>query len=293
VILLSVIVPVRDMAGRLQNLRSWLAEVGSNPIEVIVIHDFYDQATEIELNEISKEFSKVKITIVTERLHSPGLARNLGMKIAVGKFISFWDSDDKPDVVRVINDLANLQNDAEIIIGQFETVDSNNPEICLFVSTDHELLDTALNPGIWRMAFKTDILAGSRFSKYKMGEDQEFLARVLSTTERIKFSSRIWYTYFANNPGQLTKSKPAIRELFEVIPLATEHQKSASNEILPVLMVMQTRKILTLLKSFPALGMKSLFKYFLKSFQLGGMKAILTFVWACEYTVRHSARGKS
>jgi hypothetical protein len=292
VILLSVIVPVRDMAGRLQNLRSWLAEVEDNPIEVIIIHDFYDQATEIELNEISKEFSSVKITIITKTVHSPGLARNLGMGIAVGKFISFWDSDDKPKVSRVITDLGNHLNDAEVIIGQFEVVDTTDPEICLFASTDHKLLDTAFNPGIWRMAFKTDILAESRFSKYKMGEDQEFLAKVLSSAEKIEFSERIWYSYLTNNFNQLTKSKPAIKELLELIPLATAHQEGTSGEILPVLMVMQIRKILTLFKYFPVLGVKTFFKYFLKSFQLGGMKAIPPFVWALGYTVRYSARGK-
>jgi glycosyltransferase involved in cell wall biosynthesis len=292
VILLSVIVPVRDMAGRLQNLRSWLADVGNKPMEVIIIHDFSDQATEVELNEINKEFSSVKMTIITERLHSPGLARNLGMGVAVGKFISFWDSDDAPRVGIVISELENLPMDVEVIIGQFEVVDIAEPEFCLFTSTDNKLLDMALNPGIWRMAFKSDILAESRFSKHKMGEDQEFLAKVLSTSENVKFSNQIWYTYFTNNPDQLTKNESAIRELLEVIPLATEHQKGARSEILPVLMVMQIRKILTLFKTFPALGMKSFFMYFSKSFQLGGIRAIPKLVWAFGNTVRNSARGR-
>lgn len=291
-ILLSVIVPVRDMAGRLQNLKSWLSEVENHPIEVIIIHDYYDQATENELNEISKEFANAKIAIITEKQNSPGLSRNLGMGIAAGKFMSFWDSDDKPKVSTVINDLRKLQNDAEVIIGQFEAIDSTDPEICLFTSTDQKLLDVALNPGIWRMVFKTDILTESRFSKYKMGEDQEFLARVLSNTEKIEFSDRIWYTYLTNNSGQLTRSKPAIRELLELIPLATEHQENLSIEMLPVLMIMQLRKILTLFKTFPALGVKTFFKYFFESFQLGGMKSIPPFVWAFRYTLRHSARGK-
>ena len=68
-IFLSVIVPVRDMAGRLQNLRSWLAEVKNSPLEVIIVHDFFDQATQIELNEINEEFSNVKITIISKKLN--------------------------------------------------------------------------------------------------------------------------------------------------------------------------------------------------------------------------------
>ena len=48
-LLLSVIVPVGDMAGKLQFLESWSPKVNQFPIEVIVIHDqtFLEVGTEI------------------------------------------------------------------------------------------------------------------------------------------------------------------------------------------------------------------------------------------------------
>lgn len=290
--LLSVIVPVREMAGRLQNLKRWLSEVGNNPLEVIIIHDIHDEATEAELKRLGQEFPSVKLTIVSEKLDSPGLARNLGIEIASGKYISFWDSDDRPRVGPVISDLEALEENIDVLIGQFETVESDHPEICRFKSNDFQLMDAALNPGLWRMAFRAEKLAGIRFSKYKMGEDQEFLAKVITTVDSLEFSPHIWYTYFTNNSGQLTLNRSSIKDLKELIPRATLHQRHASPVILPVLIVMQIRKILTLFKSNPIIGLVSFLKYSAESFRIGGFKIIPTFMRALGHTYTHLTVGK-
>ncbi len=288
--LLSVIVPLRGMAGRLGNLKTWLDEVGSNPIEIVIIHDIQDEETELELKELCKEFTNLRITVITKRLDSPGLARNLGIEIATGKYISFWDSDDLPNVEVVVNDLATLEEDVDLVIGQFETVDSGRVEVARFKSKDSTLIETAFNPGLWRMAFKTETLGGIRFSKYKMGEDQEFLAQVLTKMGTIVFSEKIWYRYFMNNAEQLTMSKHAIIDLQKIIPRASLHQRNTSSEILLVLMIMQLRKITSLAKYYPVTGLISFLQYFVDSCKFGGIHILPTFVKSLGYSLANLSR---
>ena len=290
--LLSVIVPVREMAGRLQNLRRWLAVVGDKSLEVIIVHDFFDEATDVELRQIGKEFQHLRIKIFTEKLNSPGLARNIGIERASGEFISFWDSDDLPKVDAVMSDLSTTEKNIDVLIGQFESVESARPGVGRFKSDDSQLIDLALNPGLWRMAFRAEKLLGIRFSKYKMGEDQDFLASVITTTDRLKFSNRIWYTYFTNNSGQLTLNKSAIKELKDLIPRATLHQKHASPVILPVIMVMQIRKVITLFRTNSVIGSLTFFKYLADSLRIGGIKVLPTFIWSLGYACIHSGVNK-
>ena len=50
--LLTIISPVTLMAGRLNRLSTWLRDIESSDVEVILIHDYRDQATADELIEI-------------------------------------------------------------------------------------------------------------------------------------------------------------------------------------------------------------------------------------------------
>ena len=50
--LLSVVVPVRKMAGKLGFLTHWLNQEATKSMQVIIVHDHYDDETTNELKQI-------------------------------------------------------------------------------------------------------------------------------------------------------------------------------------------------------------------------------------------------
>ena len=94
--LLSVIVPVARMSGRLALMQSWLTSISNlDTVEVIVVHDKQDEETSRELREILNSVNSDRCILIEEFVNSPGLARNLGLKAASGIWVIFADSDDK------------------------------------------------------------------------------------------------------------------------------------------------------------------------------------------------------
>jgi hypothetical protein len=75
------------------------------------------------------------------------------------------------------------------------------------------LEQVAVNPGLWRFAFKSQIATATNFRELKMAEDQIFLAEALMRSKKIDFLPEIVYEYWQYPSGQLTKDKSALKDL--------------------------------------------------------------------------------
>jgi len=216
--LLTVVVPVYGMSGKLKNLESWISEAAESDIEVIIVEDLHDSSTTVELENLAKKFSPNKIKLISGKYGSPGGARNAGKAIATGTWITFWDSDDvgipKIAVSYLIAD--HIRKARQLFVFSYTTNDwgsglqlSENSVI----PGSQTLDQIAKNPGIWRIIFPTDILRDVDFPSYKMAEDQIFLAMVGLKDPTINYIDQVVYRYFKNVPNQLTTSKRAISDL--------------------------------------------------------------------------------
>lgn len=93
---LSVIVPVHNMAGegKLDYCMQSLVNQTLESIEIIAVDDASEDNSLDILKEYEKKYpDKVKVIASPENRRQGG-ARNLGLKVAQGKFIGFMDSDD-------------------------------------------------------------------------------------------------------------------------------------------------------------------------------------------------------
>lgn len=213
--LLSVVVPISGMAGQLDRMKNWIRIIDFKSCEVVLVHDFRDSVTSVELEGFIKEINHHNLKLLTGKWGNPGGARNSGIDASSGEWITFWDSDDSPNTEAVLAAL-NSGIEAEVHVGGFEIADSISG---IIKATFHSesISDIYLNPGLWRMIFKRSILGTTRFPELLMGEDQDFLMKLKLSGKSIAFHETIFYRYFTGNAGQLTSQRDAIKDLNKTI----------------------------------------------------------------------------
>jgi glycosyltransferase involved in cell wall biosynthesis len=202
---ISVIIPVTNMSGRLQNLETSIQEADPEYFQIIIIHDNRDDETWNELSTLIKKYNKGHLLAINGVYGSAGAARNEGMKYAKNELIAFWDSDDIGSIVSLAQ--VSRENDwtrYSAVVSSFTRNDEKKFAFDYVLGTDIESNEYAIAayPGIWRWLFKKDSLRHT-FKSYSMGEDQLFLAKNLQSLD-ISFNSKISYNYFTNVKNQAT-----------------------------------------------------------------------------------------
>jgi glycosyltransferase involved in cell wall biosynthesis len=142
---------------------------------------------------------------------SPGGARNAALANLKGRYVTFWDVDDFPNVENVL-ELVKLMEAQEVDLG-----------IGNWAYTDRPLdprgvlpREVGNNPGIWRFIFRREFIAENQFSNMKWGEDQLFLTQLFARKPRIVFSDLIVYKYSKHSENSLTSNTDNAKDLFEV-----------------------------------------------------------------------------
>ncbi len=254
--LLTVIVPISRMHGKMKNLFSWLNQVDQYECEVIIIHDKQDQKTSEELQQRLEYLKSPKVQFLEGNFRSPGLARNFGIRHASGTHIMFCDSD---DVLQLSSAIAVIRQNPipKIIIGGYEAVNSQSNHKIVKHQEPASLAQLAKSPGIWRFIFKIEVIENLEFTEYCMGEDQLFLAQLGMFSHDVLRISKTLYHYYTNTPGQLTSQKDRIPDLIAVIGglKKLEKQFHGQNRTLTKLLIL--KNCLTVLKNSPKLAVDS------------------------------------
>ena len=224
--LLSIVVPVNQMSGYLDNLRIWMSKIGKFPWEVLIVHDLGDFETRNELLSIIGECENPRIKFIEDSFGTPGLARNAGLKLATGDWITFWDSDDVPqvDVVNRVLQFTNLGN--RIIVASFTKVNEISGIEERFSVGKNSCFDIAVNPGLWRFVFKRNMISNIKFNELKMAEDQIFIAQVFNDNPEYIILDECTYHYFTGSSRHLTRKNSALEDL-----------SSAANKMLDIMYI--------------------------------------------------------
>lgn len=120
--LLSIVIPCYNRENFIATLISELLSQLDSTVEIIVIDDgSTDQSWEI----IQTYLGKIKFA--SQKNKGPSAARNLGVKLARGRFIKFIDADDKcqaEGLIKVLG-LSLNANPREIFLGDAISIDTN------------------------------------------------------------------------------------------------------------------------------------------------------------------------
>jgi glycosyltransferase involved in cell wall biosynthesis len=210
--LLSIIVPVCKMAGKLNNLRAWLEYASIYDVEVWIIHDRQDDFTGDELVGLIQELNNPSIFFYEEYFGAPGLARNKGLKQAQGEWICFWDSDDIPNLISAVAVIQASAYESNVLVGEFQRKSEITGAI-LSKSNTSGVVDLGFDPGIWRFIFKRELIRDLSFGGMRLGEDQLFLTSLPFETLKIEFLKATLYTYFVGNNGHQSNNKKYVDDL--------------------------------------------------------------------------------
>ena len=283
---LSAVVPVSLMAGKLGYLSGWLTEASKYDLEIIIVHDKQDSETSPELRLLVSNSKNPRIQFIEGFFGNPGGARNAGLERVTGNWIVFWDSDDLPCINKILNETYDAGNDVEVVIGQYQAVNLNTG----FASINGEhksIRDVAMNPGLWRMIFKSQSIQGVRFPNLRMAEDQVFLSRIRIAEKRVKFTSNVLYKYHTGVHSQLTNSKNALSDLPQAMRHISSHASFVSSNQLKFDTFLMARQLITTLTKAPLL---SRIPAVIAIFKLGGNRRVISLwylVKSMSYIISH------
>ena len=281
--LLTIVTPISQMAGRLQNLQTWLSCLGNLSVEVILIHDKKDEITGVALRKMIHELDDSRIMFLEGNYGGPGLARNAGIQMATGEWVCFWDSDDIPQVQDFyIMVQAAEASKSECAAGGFTAVHDTNGKRKLHLLSKDYLKEIAINPGIWRFAFKRNELKDLWFSNLMMAEDQVFLANFNIPDRRIEIFSKSVYQYFIGENFHLTKSKESLKDLPRAINHSLSLIRNLTGENISFVSILLSRQLITALRTSEYLARLKVIRIFFLGFgDTGkyGRKKILLSLW--------------
>jgi len=251
-VLLSAIIPISNIKGKYQNLTSWVKNLESQLVKLYFVHDTQFEEIDLELQEIISPHPN--FDFLQGNYGSPGAARNAGLKLVTSDWVAFWDSDDTPNVTEAIR-MIDLATNAgkSIALGAFEVKTLGRLE----TSTTHEiensiagnLLDqVGMNPGLWRWAFRREVINETRFMPFRMAEDQCFLFDLRLNVGDIYVHNKSVYKYFVGDPLQLTQNPKAISDLLKSVPYLVNSLGKADTSLSNFGALLVTRQAVTALR---------------------------------------------
>lgn len=208
---LSIIIPVYNSDKTISKCIESILEQDLKEKEIILIDDgSMDNSLHILL-EYERKYNCVKV--IAQDNMGQGVARNNGIKIAAGNYITFVDSDDYISGIRSYSKFIDkcYKNDLDLLIFNYIIVQDNvNHDIAIFtenvIFSSEEVLSKFLlsnevegyscNKIFKSKLFKED---GIRFIEGKKYEDIPLVVDAIILSNKIEFDNTKTYNYVINN----------------------------------------------------------------------------------------------
>lgn len=212
--ILSVVIPVGKMKGKLQNFFMTIESDFEKEVQFIVVIDDKRDGTAEEIRDfLAKNHSAERFKIIQNCFNGPGPARNAGLLAVTSPWVMFCDSDDILRTDLVCDVLKNVHNTSQFVVGAYFKKSKTSQNLY----TSNTLTDVALDPGIWRIAFRREIAQRGVFPNLKLGEDQVFLVQTQLFQSKPVFSKFEFYSYFLGDPSQLSSRTENRNHILESI----------------------------------------------------------------------------
>ena len=218
--LISVVVAVYNIEKYIGECIESILNQTFSDFELILVDDgSTDKSSEICDSYKAKDS---RVRVIHQQNKGPSGARNTGIKVAMGKYVYFVDSDDllHKDTLKSFVDILGNDNNYDCIMGSMsffqdgtdnyiaDSFNVNNEDI--IGKTGKQFFTYVMsNIGYIRMGirglYNVEFLRNNELylPKYSYSEDQEWVIRLLIKANKIAFNSNPYYLYRENRNGSL------------------------------------------------------------------------------------------
>lgn len=229
--MLSVIIPVYNAKKSLRKTVNSVLNQDFKHFEIILIDDGSTDGSEAICDELAQEYAQVNVA------HKPNggvsSARNLGLKIATGEFITFVDADDEI-AQNMLSDIARefKEKHVDMVLCGFKEIQENGHSTIKIADLPPRkilgrdfVLDTLLFVGcssnsymnsVWGRGYKKRIIKdyGLRFEDRPMGEDWLFNMKYCDVIDSFVYIDNPYYIYVRNRESATSRYEPKQFELW-------------------------------------------------------------------------------
>lgn len=231
--LISVIVPIYNVEKYMKKCVDSIINQTYKNLEIILV----DDGSPDNCPKICDEYTELDNRIKAIHKENGGLsdARNAGMKIATGQYVSFIDSDDyiSDCFIETLYTTMKTENSdiVECDIVRFEdgtapVIEKENSDINSF-STEKGLslliAENKFHQYVWNKLYKSEIALKIPFAKGKLNEDEFWTYQIFGLADKVTKINKSMYFYLQRS-GSIMGNKFNIRRL-DALEAKAERQK--------------------------------------------------------------------
>lgn len=200
--LVSVVVPVYNVECFLDECLCSILEQDYKDIEIILVNDGSSDKSGDICDKYAKKFEQIRV--IHKENGGLSSARNTGISVATGEYITFIDSDDYYISRQAISILINVlqEYDVDVVCCNYTSDQkkkhshSNRVEVYDREQAISILLDDhGIRCYAWNKLFKKEIFTSIRFPESKYFEDISTMYTIMCTIERIAYIKSTLYFY--------------------------------------------------------------------------------------------------
>ena len=205
--LISVVIPVYKVEKYLDKCLESVINQTYEKLEIILVDDGSPDNCPKMCDEWAKKDKRIRV--IHKKNGGLSDARNKGIDIATGEYITFIDSDDYVEL-NYVEFLYNLvkDNNAEISMGKQyvrysdKTLNTGTNE--LYVLNSHDTLDKILysedfDVSAWAKLYKLELFKNIRYPKGRLFEDSATTYKLIDNANTIVLKSEPIYNYIMRN----------------------------------------------------------------------------------------------
>ena len=214
--LLTVIIPVYKAEQTLARcLESVLTQEVSGGMEVILVDDDLSHNSPNLCDEWAERDNRIRV--VHQGNEGPGAARNAGLDIAKGEYVTFVDSDDYLAADTYSKLLLRLEEHPEVDILEYEFSTFKFKDVIFSDAREYWLKTRAWwHSYVWNKIYRRKLFDGVRFANNRLGEDMLLLVHLLERRPIVATAHLGTYNYIWNNAGlSANATSEKIRQLLE------------------------------------------------------------------------------
>lgn len=203
--LISVIVPIYNVEKYLEQCIESITNQSYTNLEIILVDDSSPDNCPAICDDWAKKDNRIRVI----HKDNGGLssARNAGITVATGKYITFVDSDDyiEPDMYEKLINIM-YQTSSDIVscklrfvydAGSYSVSSEDSCELTEYNSEEalSALIDDKLRQVVWNKLYKTELINNIQFEVGKYHEDEFWSYQVIGKSDKVTTIDYTGYNY--------------------------------------------------------------------------------------------------